>query len=92
MTPISNVKLRAVPSMREHPIRRFMAAGVRCTVSTDDPMVFGNSLNEEYAALAMDTGLSRAELGQIAANGFAVADLPAAVKAGYIARVRELTA
>ena len=48
--------------MREHPIRRFMAAGVRCTVSTDDPMVFGNSLNEEYAALAMDTGLSRAEL------------------------------
>lgn len=84
MTPISNVKLRAVPSMREHPIRRFMQAGVRCTVSTDDPMVFGNSLNEEYAALAMDTGLSRAELGQIAANGFAVADLPDSVKAGYL--------
>ena len=92
MTPISNVKLRAVPSMHEHPIRRFMAEGIRCTVSTDDPMVFGNSLSEEYAALAMDTGLSRAELGQIAANGFAVADLPAAVKAGYLARLRELTA
>lgn len=56
MTPISNVKLRAVPSMREHPIRRFMQAGVRCTISTDDPMVFGNSLNEEYAALAVDAG------------------------------------
>ena len=87
MTPISNVKLRAVPSMREHPIRRFMPAGVRCTVSTDDPMVFGNSLNEEYAALAMDAGLSRAELVQVAANGFAVANLPPEVKAGHLARL-----
>ncbi len=87
LTPISNVKLRAVPSMREHPIRRFMQAGVRCTISTDDPMVFGNSLNEEYAALAIDAGLSRVELAQLAANGFAVADLPGGVKAGYLAQL-----
>ena len=90
MTPISNVKLRAVPSMREHPIRRFMEAGVRCTVSTDDPMVFGNSLNEEYAALAMDAGLTRRELVQIAENGFAVADLPSGVKAGHLSRLRAM--
>ena len=89
LTPISNVKLRAVPSMREHPIRRFMQAGVRCTVSTDDPMVFGNTLNEEYAALAMDTGLTRAELAGIAANGFAVADLPADAKARHLAGIAE---
>ena len=92
LTPISNVKLRAVPSMREHPIRRFMRAGVRCTVSTDDPMVFGNSLNEEYAALAMGAGLGRAELVQIAANGFAVADLPPDVKAGHLARLEAAAA
>lgn len=91
MTPISNVKLRAVPSMREHPIGRFMAAGVPCTISTDDPMVFGNSLKEEYAAMAMDAGLTRRELVQIAANGFAVADLPADVKAGYLTRLREIS-
>ena len=91
MTPISNVKLRAVASMRDHPIRRFMAAGVPCTISTDDPMVFGNSLNEEYAALAMDPGLSRRELAQIAANGFAVADLPADVKGAYLSRLREIS-
>ena len=87
MTPISNVKLRAVPSMREHPIRRFMQAGVRCTVSTDDPMVFGNSLNEEYAALAMDASLTRTELGRLAANGFEVADLSKDVKDGYLNQI-----
>ena len=83
MTPISNVKLRAVPSMVEHPIRRFLAAGVRCTISTDDPMLFGNRLIDEYAALANEAGLDRAALVRIARNGFEVADLPPSAKAGY---------
>ena len=83
MTPISNVKLLAVPSMREHPIKKFLKAGVRCTISTDDPMLFGNRLNDEYLALANEAGLDRAALVKIARNGFEVADLPAAVKARY---------
>lgn len=70
ITPISNVKLRVVPSMREHPLRRLVAAGVRCTVSTDDPLVFGNTLTDEYVALATEAGFTRAELVQIARNGF----------------------
>lgn len=89
-TPISNVKLRAVPSMREHPIQRFLDAGIRCTVSTDDPMLFGNQLNDEYYALATETGLSRATLIQIARNGFAVADLPAATKQNYYKQLATL--
>jgi adenosine deaminase len=78
--PISNVKLKVVPSMRAHPIRRMVDAGVRCTVSTDDPFSFGNTLSEEYAALAMDAGFSRRELVQIARNGFEVATMDAGVK------------
>ena len=87
MTPISNVKLRAVPSMREHPIARFLAAGIRCTVSTDDPMLFGNQLNDDYLALATEAGLTPATLVQIARNGFEVADLPAATKQRYFAEL-----
>lgn len=83
MTPISNVKLLAVPAMRDHPIKRFLDAGVRCTVSTDDPMLFGNRLNDEYLALATEAGLDRAALVKIARNGFEIADLPAAAKAVY---------
>ncbi len=91
MTPISNVKLRAVPSMREHPIRRFMEAGVRCTISTDDPMVFGNSLKRGIRRPGDGRGPDpRANSSQIAENGFAVADLPADVKAGYLTRLREI--
>jgi adenosine deaminase len=70
ITPISNVKLATVRSMREHPLRRLVAAGVRCTISTDDPLVFGNTLTDEYVALATDAGFTRAELVQLARNGF----------------------
>jgi adenosine deaminase len=90
MTPISNVKLLAVPSMRAHPIKRFLDAGVRCTISTDDPMLFGNRLNDEYLALATEAGLDRRTLVRIARNGFEVADLPAAMKQRYFSELDSL--
>ena len=68
--PISNVKLDVVDKMSGHPIRELFDAGVTCTLSTDDPISFGNSLGEEYTALHNELGFSFAELGQLAANGF----------------------
>jgi adenosine deaminase len=85
--PISNVGLKVVPSLREHPIRRLMQAGVRCTVSTDDPLCFANSLTEEYMALALELGFTRAELAQVARNGWEVADLPAATRRAMISEI-----
>ena len=87
MTPISNVKLKAVSSMGEHPIRQFMRAGINCTISTDDPMLFGNKLNDEYLSLANEADFGPGELIQLARNGFAVADLPAAKKQEFLARL-----
>jgi adenosine deaminase len=68
--PISNVKLGVVDRMADHPIRELFDAGVTCTVNTDDPISFGNSLSEEYTALYQELGFSFAELGELAANGF----------------------
>ena len=68
--PISNVKLGVVPRMAEHPIRELFQAGVTCTVSTDDPISFGNTLEQEYTALYTELGFRYSELGELAANGF----------------------
>ena len=87
MTPISNVKLKAVTSMGDHPIRRFMQAGINCTISTDDPMLFGNKLNDEYLTLANEADFGPGELIQLARNGFAVADLPVAKKQEFLVRL-----
>ena len=70
--PISNVKLQVegVPNMAAHPIRQLFDAGVRCTINSDDPLMFGNTLSEEYYALATDLNFTHEELAKIAQNGF----------------------
>lgn len=73
--PLSNLKLQVVPAIAQHPIRQLFDAGIRCTLSTDDPFSFGNTLSDEYAALAIEAGFSAAELAQLARNGFAVASI-----------------
>lgn len=82
--PLSNVGLQVVPTMEQHPLRKLMQAGVRCTLSTDDPLCFGNSLNEEYLAVATGLGLTRRELAKLACNGFEVASLSAAQKKPWL--------
>jgi adenosine deaminase len=88
--PLSNVKLGVVPSLTEHPLRALTKAGVRCTISTDDPLVFANTLNGEYAALAAEAGFTRGELAQLARNGWEVADVPAATRSAMIAEIDRL--
>ena len=80
--PISNLKLgvAGVESMAAHPIRELMDAGVNVTISTDDTFLFGNSLAEEYYALAQDLGFSRAELIRLARNGVQSSMLDAAAR------------
>jgi adenosine deaminase len=78
--------------MAEHPIKRFLAAGVRCTISTDDPMLFGNRLNDEYLALADEAKMDKNTLIKIARNGFEVADLPAEKKRNYFSQLDAIKA
>ena len=55
--PTSNVCLGTVASLAEHPLPRLVAAGVRCSISTDDPALFGTDLSREHE-IAGSLGLS----------------------------------
>jgi len=90
--PISNVKLGVVPSLRDHPLRRLMQAGVRCTISTDDPLAFANTLVDEYVALAEEMAFSREELAQVCRNGWAVASVLPEAKKQALTRIDQLLA
>jgi aminodeoxyfutalosine deaminase len=50
--PLSNVRTGAVRSLDEHPLPRLVAAGVRCSISTDDPAMFDTDLTRDYEAAA----------------------------------------
>jgi adenosine deaminase len=90
MCPISNVRLQAVDSWTTHPIRALMQAGVRCTVSTDDPLTFANTVNDEYAALATELNFSRKELAHVARNGWEVASVDHAARRRVLAEIERL--
>jgi aminodeoxyfutalosine deaminase len=46
--PISNVHTRAVASLDAHPLPHLHRAGVRCSLATDDPAMFGTDLGREH--------------------------------------------
>jgi aminodeoxyfutalosine deaminase len=55
--PISNLRTGVVGSLAEHPLPELAAAGIACSVSTDDPAMFGTDLAAEYAA-ALELGVT----------------------------------
>lgn len=65
---ISNVRLGAVPSLKEHPITSFVAAGIRCSVSSDDPALVDTDLGRDHAA-ARSLGLTPKQLYDAALAG-----------------------
>jgi aminodeoxyfutalosine deaminase len=48
--PLSNLRTGSVRSLAEHPLPRLVAAGVRCSISTDDPAMFDTDLSRDYEA------------------------------------------
>jgi aminodeoxyfutalosine deaminase len=50
--PISNLRTGAVRSFEEHPLPQLVAAGAVCSISTDDPAMFGTDLAKDYEAAA----------------------------------------
>lgn len=55
--PTSNVAAGAVATLRQHPLSRLAAAGVACSISTDDPAMFDTDLERE-CRLAATLGVS----------------------------------
>ena len=79
--PLSNVKLRVFPSMKQHNLRELLAHGLRVTINSDDPAYFGGYVVENFLAVHRALGLTTAEVRQLAANSFGASFLSAEEKA-----------
>jgi adenosine deaminase len=69
--PLSNVRLRCVPTMAAHPLPALLEAGVKVTINSDDPAYFGGYVADNYLALASGLGFSLGDLTALAANSIA---------------------
>lgn len=78
--PTSNVATGAVPDLAYHPLPAMVRAGVDVTINSDDPPMFGTSLNQEYEVAAVLLDLDRAGLAELARGAVRNSFAPAEVK------------
>jgi adenosine deaminase/aminodeoxyfutalosine deaminase len=89
--PWSNVRTGALvmqfgssSRIEQHPLKRFVDAGVPVTISTDDPAMFHTDLRSEYDA-ALRMGLNQTQLGDIVEGAMAHAFVAESEKKAYFA-------
>jgi adenosine deaminase len=68
MCPTSNYRLRVIDSLDRHPLRQLFDAGVKVTVSSDDPLFFRSNVTSELALLREVLDFSAQDLLQLANN------------------------
>ena len=66
----SNVQTRVAPSYEAHPLRRYFDAGMNVVLNTDNRLMSGTTLTDEYAHAARHLDFSFDELCTVALNGF----------------------
>jgi adenosine deaminase len=68
--PVSNVRLRAVPSLAEHPLPAMIEAGMLVSINSDDPPYFDAYLDAVDDAVTAAYGLTRDQRAALAAASF----------------------
>jgi len=76
----SNIQTSSIAKLNEHPLKAFLAHGIKATINTDDPAVEGIELAHEYEVAAPAAGLSIDEIKQAQINGVDIAFLSNAEK------------
>jgi adenosine deaminase len=87
LCPFSNVKLRVVETLEQHPLAKMLEHGLCATVNSDDPAYFGGYVGENLAAVAKALQLDDAALVQLARNSFEASFLDNAARARHLAEL-----
>jgi len=85
--PSSNVQTKAVGRMQDHPIRLFYDLGLRVTVNTDNRLVTGTTVSQEYKVIHDVLGFTLDEIKELIIMGFKSAFLPYGIKRAMVAEV-----
>ncbi|WP_225836973.1 adenosine deaminase [Streptomyces sp. NK08204] len=70
LCPLSNVRLRTVDTLADHPLPAMLDAGLLCTVNSDDPAYFGGYAGDNFDAVRATLDLSEDRLRELARNSF----------------------
>jgi len=68
--PLSNTALQVVDDLKDHPLKKMMALGLKVTINSDDPAYFGGQVNQNYLDTQKALELTKSELYELAKNSF----------------------
>lgn len=84
----SNVQTRAAQSYASHPVRQYFDAGLNVVLNTDNRLMSGITLTDEYHNAATHLGFTFDELSRVAMNGFESAFLHRQERDRLVARAQ----
>ncbi len=85
--PLSNVRLRVFPAMKDHNLKKMLDRGLMATVNSDDPAYFGGYVADNFEAARDALGLDREQIHRLAANSFLASFLTPEEKGERIAEL-----
>jgi adenosine deaminase len=87
MCPLSNLKLRVIRRIEDHPLKTMMENDLMVSVNSDDPAYFGGYVNENYLAVAKGLSLDKNDILTLARNSFKSSFLSERQKLVYLKKV-----
>ena len=87
--PLSNLKLRVFPTLKEHNLGMLLDAGIVATVNSDDPAYFGGYVNENFTQTFAALGLSAQQAWQLAQNSLNASFIDDALRRKYSDRLSQ---
>ncbi len=82
--PLSNLSLQVVKDLKNHPLRKMLASGLKITINSDDPAYFGGQVNANYEAIQKALDLTKSEIYELAKNSFQYSFLDEKSKAKHL--------
>lgn len=79
--PTSNVCLKQVAALADHPLPRLMAEGLLVTINSDDPPMFNTTLTREYQQIAKAFSFTQQQIEKFVLDALQVSFLPDEQKA-----------
>ncbi len=83
--PLSNVKLKGVGRIEDHPLKRMLDLGLKVSINSDDPAYFGGYIGDNYQAIQRGLQLTDDDMAKIAHNSIESTFLAAPAKQALFA-------
>ena len=66
--PLSNLKLKVVTDLKDHPLKKMLDKNLMVTINSDDPSYFGGYINQNYLEVAEALNLTKEDILVLAKN------------------------